>query len=157
MKKCGYQFLPQSFFEASKPFGLSPLQKLLFLYLRGLCSRFQSTVFYWKDKQVEADIGINHKALQRARQALREKRLITYMSCKGKNNTVYKILPTVLLPRGVDKNTIRSGHFWIEGVDAALTSIPKSKQRLNNIIARDQIFKGINEQERKELKKKGIL
>ena len=157
LKKCGYQILYQDFFGTIRAYDIRPLEQLLIIYLRGLSARFQASAFYWKDRQVEADLGINHKALQRSRQVLQKKGLIKCVSGRGKINTVYKILPAVLLPSGVDKKIIWGGHLGGDGVDKASTPMSKSNQRVNNIFKPNQIFKGMSDEEKAALKQKGIL
>ena len=90
---------------------------LLLIYLRGLYSRF-GNIFFWKDKTIMADLGINRKMLQRSRLALQEKGVIDFTSGKGQGPTQYLILDSVLAPERVDKTMVKvdrvrggSGHI----------------------------------------------
>jgi hypothetical protein len=156
LKPNGYQILPQDIFEKVGGFGIRSLQLLLFIYLRGLCAKFQSSAFFWKDAQIESDLRMNHKALQRARKALQDKNMIKYVSGKGKSNTVYKILPPTLLPMGLDTKSTRRGHLGGVGLDNMSRVISKSNQIVINKISAE-IFKGMTKEEKKHLKEKGIL
>ncbi|NQU73887.1 MAG: hypothetical protein HQ547_04155 [Candidatus Omnitrophica bacterium] len=125
---------------------------LLYIYLRGLYCRFQKPTFFNKDKTIQDHLGLNHKALQRARSALQEKGLITFISGKGSTPTTYQMLGTVLLPEGMAKSTIRSGHATRKGVDIMSTPI-KIKERMKKRI---EVFKGTSEEDRKALKNRGL-
>ena len=100
----------------------------------GLYCRFQKPVFFRKDKEIQNHLGLNQKALQRARMTLQERGLITFISGKGNQTTTYHMLGTVLLPEGMAKSTIPCGQNKGKGMDILSTPIIKNKDRLKNRI-----------------------
>ena len=149
----GYQFLQNHFFDLCKTRKIKGIPILLYVYLRGLYCRFQKPVFFHKDKQIQDHLGLNHKALQRARLTLQEKGLITFISGRGSTPTTYQMLGTVLLPEGMSKSTTRYGHVKRKGVDIMSTPI-KNKERVKNKIG---IFQGMTGKDKEFLKAQGRL
>jgi len=149
----GYQFLQNNFFELCKTRKVRRIPMLLYIYLRGLYCRFQKPIFFHKDKVIQEHLGLNHKALQRARLTLQEKGLITFISGRGSAPTTYQMLGTVLLPEGMGKSTIRSGHSKHRRVDIMSTPI-KIKERIKKRI---EVFQGMTDKDRLLLKSKGIV
>ena len=152
----GYQFLEMDFFALCRTRKIRAVPMLLYIYLRGLCCRFQNAEFFCKDKQIEEHLGFNHKALQRARLALQEKGLIKFVSGQGNTLTTYQMLGTVLLPVGMDKKRGGCGHFKGKGVDNMSTPINKSNERLKNRVG-EEIFKGMSKDERINMLTNGVL
>ena len=129
---------------------------LLYIYLRGLYCRFQSSEFFYKDKQIQGHLGLSHKTLQRARLFLQERGLIKFVPGAGKTLTTYQMLGTVLLPEGMDKTAVGYGHFKGNGMVKKTTPIYKSYERAKNRIG-EEVFKGIPKDERIELHSRGLL
>lgn len=127
---------------------------LLYIYLRGLYCRFQKPVFFHRDKQIEDHLGLNHKALQRARLTLQEKGLLKFISGIGRNPTTYHMLGTVLLPEGMAKKSRQTGHVKHAGCGHYVHTYNKIKEREKNRI---DIFQGMSAEDRAYLRQKGIL
>lgn len=106
----GYQYLENDFFALCRTRKIIRIPMLLYIYLRGLYCYYCKPIFFKHDKTIEQELGLNHKALQRARHVLQERGLITFISGIGRRATIYQMLGAVLLPERVDKTTTQSGH-----------------------------------------------
>lgn len=149
----GYQLLEMDFFEWCKTRKIYDAPQHLLIYLRGLRFRFQKSIFYYPDKQIEEHLGFNHKTLQRTRLILQEKGAIKFTPGKGSNYTTYHMLATILMPDGVDKKSIPYGQNLKRGMDTVSTPINKSNEREKNRIG---VFQGTTEEERKDLRTIGL-
>lgn len=149
----GYQFLENDFFELCKTRKIRGIPLLVLIYLRGLHCWFQKAMFFCKDKQLQDHLGLNHKALQRARLILQEKGVIKFIPGKGSAFTTYQMLAAVLLPARMDKAAIRSGQNLKRGVDNMSTPINKTEERLKNRlgIAPFKVFQGMTDKDRETL------
>ena len=152
----GYQYLENDFFDLCKTRKIRAVPMLLYIYLRGLYCRFQSSEFFYKDKQIQDHLGLSHKTLQRARLFLQEHGLIKFVPGVGKTLTTYQMLGTVLLPEGMDKTAVGYGHFKGKGMVKKTTPIYKSYERVKNRIG-EEVFKGVPKDERINLQAKGLL
>ncbi|MCX5668087.1 MAG: hypothetical protein NTY34_07275 [Candidatus Omnitrophica bacterium] len=152
----GYQYLENDFFDLCKTRKIRVVPMLLYIYLRGLYCRFQSSEFFYKDKQIQGHLGLIHKTLQRARLFLQERGLIKFVSGVGNTLTTYQMLGTVLLPGGMAKKPIGCGHFKGKGVVKKTTPIYKSYERVKNRIG-EEVFKGVPKDERINLQARGLL
>ena len=94
----GYQMLKNDFFPLCRTREVGAIAMLLYIYLRGLYSRFRKSEIYAYDKEVLENLPISRSTLARARELLQTRGLITYQSGKGSKATTYKMLGTVLLP-----------------------------------------------------------
>ena len=150
----GFQFLENDFFVLCRTRKIKPIPILLYIYLRGAYCRFQNSEFFYKDKQIEEHLGLNHKALQRARLILQEKGTLKFIPGKGSNYTTYHMLATVLMPDGMDKKPRPCGQNLKKGMDTVSTPINTSNERVKNRIG---VFPGMTEEERKNLITKGLL
>ncbi len=154
MIRGGYQFLENDFFELCRTREIGRIPMLLLIYLRGLYCRFQKPVFTWQDKKITGHLGISRSTLGRARTYLQTRGVIQYKSGIGNKPTEYTMLGSVLLPvikmtrRYAHPKAPRSRHF-----DDSLNPI---KQILKNSNG-SEIFKGMTDEQREELKKRGIL
>ena len=148
----GYQFLENDFFDLCKTRKVRRIPMLLYIYLRGLYCFFRKPIFFRGDKIVQDHLGLNHKALYRARITLQEKGLIKFIPGKGRTLTIYQMLGTTLLPDL--KVSSQSGHIKGASMDIMSTPINKIKDREKNKIG---VFRGTTEEERKALKAEGIL
>jgi hypothetical protein len=149
----GYQYLENDFFDLCKTRKIRAVPMLLYIYLRGLYCRFQSSEFFYKDKQIQDHLGLSHKTLQRARLFLQERGLIKFVPGVGKTLTTYQMLGTVLLPGGMAKKSTGCGHFKGKGVAKLTTPIYKSYERVKNRIG---VFQGTTKDERIDLQSKGL-
>jgi len=149
----GYQYLENDFFDLCKTRKIRAVSMLLYIYLRGLYCRFQSSEFFYKDKQIHDHLGFSHKTLQRARLFLQERGLIKFVPGVGKTLTTYQMLGTVLLPEGMDKTAVGYGHFKGNGMVKKTTPIYKSYERVKNRIG---VFQGTTKDERIDLQSKGL-
>ena len=149
----GYQYLENDFFDLCKTRKIRAVPMLLYIYLRGLYCRFQSSEFFYKDKQIHDHLGFSHKTLQRARLFLQERGLIKFVPGAGKTLTTYQMLGTVLLPEGMDKTAAGYGHFKGKGVAKLTTPVYKSYERAKNRIG---VFQGTTKDERIDLQSKGL-
>jgi len=152
----GYQYLQNDFFSFCKTRKIRAVPMLLYIYLRGLYCRFQKAEFFCKDKHIEGELGLNHKALQRARLTLQERGVIMFISGRGSAITTYQMLGTVLLPEGMAKKRGGCGQSKAKGVDILSTPINKSYERAKNRVG-EEIFKGMSAEDRIDLKAKGLL
>lgn len=150
----GYQFLEMDFFELCKTRKIYRTPQHLLIYLRGLRYRFQKSIFYYSDKQIGEHLGLNHKALQRARLILQEKGTLKFIPGNGSNYTTYHMLATVLMPEGMDKKPRPCGQNLKRGVDTVSIPINTNKERLKNRIG---VFPGMTEEEKMDLRTKGLL
>ena len=156
INKKGYQFLQNDFFELCEKRKIHRLPMLLYIYLRGLYSRFQRPDFFWRDSELCKNLGFSRQTLSRARLYLQERGLLTFKSGIGRTATHYQMLGTVLLPelrvskmdtlsnQSKGRKSVQNGH-----------SLDRLNNRSNNRI--EEVFKGITKEERKALKTSGIL
>ena len=149
----GYQFLENDFFELCQTREIGHMPMLLYIYLRGLFCRFQKPIFTWQDKQTIKHLGVSQSTLLRAREYLQARGVIKYVSGKGSRHTEYTMLGTVLLP--VIKKTTGCRHVQPTRYRQNNDTYNTSKERLKNKVG-TQIFKGMSEEDRAYLRKRGL-
>lgn len=149
----GYQYLENDFFALCKTREIGRLPMLLYIYLRGLYCRFQKPIFFCFDKQIKDHLGISQSTLCRARQFLQRRGVIKFHSGKGTKSTEYTMLGTILLP--AIKKTTPYRHIYLQRYRQNDDTIYTSKERLKKKVG--YIFRGMSDEDREFLKKKGIL
>lgn len=151
----GYQFLENDFFDLCITRKIHRISQLLYIYLRGLYCRFQKPAFYWYDKDIRKHLGITQTTLAATRQYLQERGLISFQSGTGRTSTQYTMLGASLLPelRVLKIKTLPKSPEHSEGLknyDPYNTINEREKNRIG-------IFPGMTEEERKDLRTKGLL
>lgn len=150
----GYQYLENDFFGDCRKANIRSIPLLLLIYLRGNAFYCQDAIFYCKDKDIIADLGIEHRTLSRAREILKERQAIDYESYKGRKGFTWyalwekkladikkrdKSLPLRKCPTKSGKNPTFNNKSYLR------------------VINREEVFKGISKDERTELTAKGLL
>ena len=146
----GYQVLENDFFPLCRTREIPAIPMLLYIYLRGLYSRFRKSDIYVYDKEVRKDLPISQSTLARAREFLQTRGLITYQSGKGSKATTYTMLGTVLLP--TVKKTARPRNIKPTGCRQNNDTYNRAvNQELKNRVGEEVysgIFKGTTEAEK---------
>jgi hypothetical protein len=95
----GFQYLENNFFNLCKTRKIYKISQLLLIYLRGLYFYFGKPTFYWKDERILHHLGIAKNTLRQARELLKERGVIDYITQAGRGRAVcYLILKTELAP-----------------------------------------------------------
>ena len=151
----GYQFLEMDFFDMCETRKIQRLPMLLYIYLRGLYCRFQKPTFSWSDRIIRGHLGVTQTTLATLKDYLQERALIKFTSGTGRTPTQYTMLGAVMLPelRVLKIKTLPKCPQHREGIKN-YDPYNTSKERVKNRIG---IFQGITEQEREDLKAKGLL
>jgi len=158
----GYQHLDNEFFDLAAERNIYKLPQLLYVHLRGLYCRFQNPIFYCHDKDIRKRMGISQNALSSARQCLRDKELIRFVSGKGRMATNYCMLGSALLPElRVSKNATLTRTNKHVGYIKKSDTYNKSNEREMN---KEPVLTGISGYDRNmptdcrdELKRMGLL
>ena len=95
----GFQYLENNFFSLCKTRKIHKISQLLLIYLRGLYFYFGKPTFYWKDERIMEHLGIARNTLRQARELLKERGVIDFITQLGRGRAVrYLMLKTELAP-----------------------------------------------------------